>query len=893
MRYILFWLLCALPLAAAQIHLSVSLRTAEDAPRAQQPVTVVAGDTRRELLTDREGNCRTVVPAGTAVITVGTSSYTLVTAEGAPNAFTLVEGWRQVTMKGVPASAVLHGSYAWRGTCRFLHAVADAQGSVRWPSMPPVPVVVWGDGMAAGVLAAKAVAVTAPLPAPREDTNVTLSFLFPDLTSRTPLSYCAGGGYPLSGAYHPDEVKAVGPEFGLKQQLRCGAPFSLLVLTKTAPPRIAWLDAVYAPIVDTPAPVALSLPMCEIATLHLRFTTTEHQPLAGVSRLDVLPADPAQLPDMLQGVTAHAFGFFTPQPEPGGFVVLTPVPGTYRLRVDCYDASVTLPPALEVDVAPGTSTQTVTLPPPLLQVPAGTAVTWVTRNAPSGARRLTALDAEGTVPIFGARAETLACWYAPDPEHLVVWKDGELRTFTRRSVLVTPVDAAGKARSGYFNLRALLPRPRADWGYFYQPTAGSEATHLPLQAGKPVTLWTAPYALTNITNGGSALLHTLTVPAGPEPQLTLSPVIPRYAGKPRPRIRWHFPHLDYPALSVTAAPAIAFLYDTPLAEMLARAATVSEKNLPQFTGKDGNVLPDLDLSFPASAKTVTFSWLGVGVIRDVPIPREDKPTIDITLPAWDRGATIHGEIRTVEGKPSAKEFYLAYTATHPFTEYAIETGMFATNVHFWTDEQGRFTLQGVPPGPLLIGSGDGGWAVEAPAQGVKTVELAKILHPLQMRLTALVNSMVWWIPDHGTPRRLYTYGNEIRAFDRPLTPGHLWALDGTGGEAYFVRYLPAEGGLLPKVLPDGPPLGLYLPLDDHLGLPDGVELIGLGARAGLHVYFSHLYWQPIPLLGACVGEIGAVPPGEYRVNISTYQGVLTTTATVTETGGQARFTVGR
>ena len=71
------------------------------------------------------------------------------------------------TQEGVPArNEPVHAVYSWENEIVTREATTDHAGKVRLTGLPPVRVILWGDRVLAGVLAADSAGNTAPLPAP-------------------------------------------------------------------------------------------------------------------------------------------------------------------------------------------------------------------------------------------------------------------------------------------------------------------------------------------------------------------------------------------------------------------------------------------------------------------------------------------------------------------------------------------------------------------------------------------------------------------------------------------------------------------------------------------------------------------------------------------------------
>jgi hypothetical protein len=362
-------------------------------------------------------------------------------------------------------------------------------------------------------------------------------------------------------------------------------------------------------------------------------------------------------------------------------------------------------------------------------------------------------------------------------------------------------------------------------------------------------------------------------------------------------LQLRFPPANYPQLRQRGAGKISVRFDCSTS----RSYFMDNTSIRTEADQDAANLDAL----PAHARTMSLQWLGVGVMRHVPLP---QPALDpdgkmrvprtvLMLPRWEPGATVSGSVLGADGQPLVKATLLIGTRLYWTSVGDQET------VQLATDARGRFSVQGVLPGTLFIApflgqrSQTAGWTLTVPEAGLKDITLRIAANPLvisPLNRAAPANQeqqRAWWFPDGGTPSRLPISMGICASQELPEGSGWLWMTGGIRGQAdyYYLRLrrtdMPGVSYRADQPFPGGPSLGLTFPFDPRAGMPGGVTLVGEGARAGVSATFADMFWQPCPMLGLTVAQITAVPPGQYRIIVETCRGPVEAPVTVTPFGG--------
>jgi hypothetical protein len=262
------------------------------------------------------------------------------------------------------------------------------------------------------------------------------------------------------------------------------------------------------------APRTATPPVCIV---NGRFTLANGAPVPAVSSLGVVPDEvdgltPAKLTEMAQrGVNSPPL-FLYPD---GHFTLHLPAPGRYRLLVDLFEHSMPAIPALMLQATPGTQDLTITLPDPLVTVPAGTRLFWTPKQAPFATRCLLVPASQPKMPIFGPRDSLLAFWYSPTPHTLALCTGAApSRLLVKRQVRLSVLDVKDNPfYTGSFqpwqprvSLLPLFPplrEPDEDQPVS-RPAHATQPEFSRLRADRhpwPLTLWSGAYIVTAGTEG--------------------------------------------------------------------------------------------------------------------------------------------------------------------------------------------------------------------------------------------------------------------------------------------------------------------------------------------------------------------------------------------------------
>jgi|GEM_PF-2465962 len=848
---------------------------------------------------------------------------------------------------GRPApNAEVSASYAWLGKMTVARAKSDARGVVTWHDIPPAPAIVWGARVPPCLLPHDRMTVDEPLPVPRgedeEGYQLILTIANPtDPPTPTSIAVLVGNqnGYDevqwASPVYdnmeleewngeegegdgeniewvdgeQVEENEPVNEEGELVDEIAApvpepnkyyvsampGNPFSLWAATADPLPRVAVLDSLYLPIADSAEPVELPLTLSDGALIHVKLVSRDERPIPRAACLGLMPLTPDQPYDGFgyenyNEMGVQSFDFDHLRPVKGGeFDARVPRAGTYRLLVDLCDETTPPLPGTVLEVKPGEQTFTVTLPEPLISLPAGAEVSWLSKNAPADTQRLTVPAFAPRMPLYGSRDDLLALWYRPAPGTLELHRfpGGAAQTFTLRSTEIDlPADIPLHSEMP-LTIEPLLPvspaeqQAKAAYRESYQSATGfmpretdlsDRAGTIVRESGQMVDLWSGQYTLSSEIASG-----WLSVPEQGDSTCTL-----RQAAENGDDNQWRylnieFPQADYDEIGEKASYNIGITTDAP------------NGNVDLSTYRPMNEDLMRNVMAPSNARRINLHWLGYGVIRNVAIPEADleleqweQPAIQ--LPEWEPGITVSGAILATDGSPAAQA-QLQIMINNDYQQMLTVQ----------TDENGHFVVNGLLPGPLSVTyqandpyryNPAGCWILEVPEAGLTDVVLRASDYSLHFnREYSDESTEAWWLPDGEKVSQIPGWNNsESGCYNLTRGSGWLWiALNPRGGaRCYRVK---AEAQVLTeRKQARGPALGITLPLTPDAGKPGAVTITGQGERAGVQYCFGEFAWQPSAALGLIVGQIDAVPPGKYLVRIETEQGAIEREVTVTEYG---------
>jgi len=357
------------------------------------------------------------------------------------------------TADGKPAAhATVQMSYCQNGAMEIMSGTADATGVVAWKNVPAVPAIVWGAGVPAGVLPLDATLVTAPLPAPIPTAKVAYRLQLTGAPAKSGYAYIRQGA----------EVTRVQLTYGDTARLTAGAPATLSAVTLDPMGGLVLKDIYLAYPPAGVTSMLLRLTLHPGITRNGRLLLKNGAPLTGVCRLTARPLaletlDEAWINQAMRENLQTTFSPLYLYPD-GHFTVVTPLPGTVRLCLDLFDTSVPPVPGLIMNMQPGLADMNITLPEPLLTVPAGAEVGWFTRAAPFNPHLLQAPAYQGRMPLYGPADALLAVWYHPSASQLTVWSRGTTSTLTRRTFRLT-VNGAKATPMEVFGPRFTLRPP--------------------------------------------------------------------------------------------------------------------------------------------------------------------------------------------------------------------------------------------------------------------------------------------------------------------------------------------------------------------------------------------------------------------------------------------------
>jgi hypothetical protein len=779
------------------------------------------------------------------------------------------------TAAGKPAAhAAVCASYAWEGKAVLARGTTDADGHVTWMGLPPVRVITWGNDVPAGVMPANATTVTAPLPAPVPtlEQRIRLQFLLPNPGGRAAQATWSFDA-ESTGINEMLETRVTGADGNAYLAhgwfIPCGRRLSISAMTETAPLSVGMLETYYAPYTEQPQPPVtynVTLEPYQPIVVQGRFVTPDGIPVPGVSRLLCTPVDVPNLPKGFSRAAQTRLDNHQPFPPlrelPGGrFELHAPLPGTYRLFVDLFNEEMPQLPSLLLTVKPGMPEAVVTLPAPICTAPGGSTLFWYRKGQPATPNRFLLAAHAPQMPVFGPLDALLAFWHHPTPATLAVWNtlDPQVKILQSRPAavmlqhpdgkpftntgfdgpLIAPMMPVSKAAT-YDYVNGLYDHLIKDPDFTIQRLSGMESP--------PVTLWPMLTLIGRNTDyreeRGMEMKTVITCPPG-DGMVTLTATMPPNEEQnfnpqrtPEKPVRYQFPTANYTALAKQGAEHIEFIYEPRDVK-----PTIYSPSIVNTTGTP---------LAPKAATSVTIRWLGVGEIRNVPLPPEGDAKTPIVLPAWEPGTIVSCRVLKPDGALGANLQLTIVHGTRPKT--------------ITTDANGAFRLHGVSPGIMQIFNGravgsDPGWTILVPEAGLQDYPLQMTDNPrhLPYRFSSSSGINAWFLPDTGRPLPIGT-----RPYALPES-GWVMCIDAGSSQSQMLRYTLELGIQEPSA--QQPSLGLYLPLDPSIGYPSRVIITGLGNREGFSLTIPNPRWFPAPLLGMMVSQVVGLPPGEYRINL--------------------------
>jgi hypothetical protein len=496
------------------------------------------------------------------------------------------------------------------------------------------------------------------------------------------------------------------------------------------------------------------------------------------------------------------------------------------------------------------------------------------------------------MPIFGPASNALLCaWYRATPNRLTALRPGangvDKQELTLRNVMLRGTSTTGPPVN--FRLLSLFPN-KFTGGYLAQNERANDtdAQEVSVQAkGTDANLWNAPYLATY--SYGHPAMSLVDVPANTNEINVKLSTETRDPAVRMTNLRCTMPPYDYAKArsnAGSAANTIYVQYDVP--SSINSSIYVSNINADPRT---------VDVNAPSNATKMTLLWPGVGTIRNFALPAlgqdAGNPTVNVTLPDWEDGTTVSGTITRADGTPWAKKRFAILLNYVGRTDSRLELNQM-------TDEAGKFTLKGIPTGPITITPrptdelySDGGWALNVPEAGLKDVALKFTENIFRMQFNNMQFQTLWWIPDAGAPQPITARYTTLRSYDMPNGAGRLWGITPDGTGMLERMSLPLSNNI--TVGSDGPireytsPLGVRLPLDLKAPLPGTLTLVGQGTLAGITLDFFNLRWYPSALLNCIVSQIDAIPPGKWLVRVERGDTVLERTVEIGEQGAAINF----
>ena len=782
---------------------------------------------------------------------------------------------------GQPApNTQVYASYSSKGKVIIAQATSDAKGIVLWKDLPPVRVIVWGNGVPAGVIPTDATTIDTVLPAPVVDNNnYRQQMLFIKLGN--------AGNEPFHLRYNITGTRnnsinddfTYTPQQGDRPQFSgtSGTLFSAYIVTKTSPPRLAIINQKYFPYLDDGDSAEMTLELQSCPMLKGRFST-QTGPVQEVNQFRIVPIkissdmtifsqnDAISRTNLMQPVFA----------ADGSFTAALPCAGSYRLVVDLYDESIAPIPELLLDIPAEGKTADIKLPEPFFKVPAGTEINWLTPATPKTPRRLIVAAGSNPMPVFGPKDQLLACWFRPSPDKLIFWgaADQQQRQLSLRSVAITALDKDGKPfgynmssallpllpLSGGNNTRYYSPYDSSSPGIEYFSRACSERNLIQLGPGTTINqaIWSGKYLVAS----GSTLTPVEIPPTGPR-NISVRIDQPmdnrRMSTNRQVRIKYAGTgNLDQLRKNGSERPAMLFDGFPP----------------DRYNGMYGWYFNtgEQTINVPAQAKTLTIYWPGVGYLKDLNLPSDDKTVLE--LPTWTPGPSVTGKILMPDGKPYASKPINVSPGQDPDSQLRLTT-----------DAQGGFSIKGLMPGPLFIFTQAdyyyAGWSLDVSEKGLTDISLRMSSTPV--RASANDNNELWWIPDAGKPIRLpASRRSDCSVHDLSPGTGWLFNLAFSPENCTYTRTTLQSGDqgyYNPQRNSNGPALALYLPLDLQKGFPGKVSLISQDERLPFRVQYQ-TGWLASTLLGKYVFQFSALPPGKYKVIVNTATGDIEANVTV-------------